>query len=283
MKNITTKDEALAPVVAFLLLLMIVGSFFSLLNVYYIPSLKQQEEVKHLSEVEEMFCSITGDLTSLTMLQRDSSLQERISLGGGAVSFSPVTSSGTLQIEEIEFLKLIIETSTGEPTPDPIFINTTRIIYKPIGNFWVDQGYLWENGLVYVTKGSNSVGGVRSTLLEYATESDAKAKQAKEFFIKSVLMPQFLTSTSLVTYNIAADPESLFRSGNGKSGINLFQNAIARKTTIINNVTSVVLRQAKLIDPDLNDLIETWNSKIPSFDGSTSLTVEEFNIIVQVA
>jgi hypothetical protein len=54
-------------------------------------------------------------------------------------------------------------------------------------------------------------------------------------------------------------------------------------TRVIHNVTAVVLRQEGPSDPELHDLIETWNLRTPSFDGTTSLTVEVFNIIVQVA
>ena len=54
------KNDAVSPVVAFMLLLMIVVSFISVLNAYYIPSLKQQSEIEHLHNVEQSFLKMTS-------------------------------------------------------------------------------------------------------------------------------------------------------------------------------------------------------------------------------
>jgi len=187
MRHAVARDEALAPVIAFFLLLTVVVSVIALLNAYYIPSLKQQEEVKHLRSVEEMFRSITGDVSSMVLFQKESSLQKRISLGGGAALFSPVTSSGTLQLEENPLLTLIIRDEHNGSTEIPI--TAVTISYQPIGNFWINQGYIWKQGLVYVKKSS------RETWLEYITEEDAK--EVERFFLKSVFSPQTLTNSSL--------------------------------------------------------------------------------------
>jgi hypothetical protein len=273
MKDITAKDEALAPVVAFLLLLVVVVSFISLLNAYYIPSLKQQEEVQHLKEVEEMFRSITGDIHSMEMLQRDSSLQRRISLGGGAVMLSPMTSSGTLRVEETELLSLVI---TTQDTPEvSMNITTVSISYAPIGNFWVEQGYVWEQGLVNVTKGS------KSTWLEHTTSTNAE--EAKKRFMKTALMPQLLTNNSLLVCSFSADSSFNFRSGNGMSGINL---SMIGETMHIPNVTAVKLDPASTVDTEthalLNDLITNW--KKPSFEEGEAIdfTIEKYDIKMQV-
>ncbi|MDR2855096.1 MAG: hypothetical protein LBV40_02925, partial [Methanomicrobiales archaeon] len=138
MKQQNKKDEALSPIVAFLLLLMVVVSFISLLNAIYIPSLKQEDEIRHLQSVQEMFSSLTGDISQMAQLQRDVSFQKRMQLGGGAALFSPITSSGTLQLQEEKLLKLVVTDRQQNPTEIPI--TTVAISYQPIGNFWIDQG-----------------------------------------------------------------------------------------------------------------------------------------------
>jgi len=271
MRDVTAKDDALAPIVAFFLLLTIVVSFIALLNAYYIPSLKQQEEVNHLQSVEEMFRSISGDISAMTLFQKDGSLQKRISLGGGAVLFSPVTSSGTLHLEEYPLLTLVIQDVNDRSTEIPI--TAVTISYQPIGNFWIDQGYIWKQGLVYVTKSS------RQTWLEHVTEEDAQ--KTDRFFVKTVFFPQVLTNNSLSLYTLTADTNALFRSGNGISGINMFMTGTSQ---VIYGATKVELKPAVSGDDEtlalLNDLIDEW--KKPSFTEATDLTVEVHEIMMRV-
>ena len=59
------KDDALSPVVAFMLLLMVVVSFISLLNAYYIPSLKQQAEIEHLQHARDGITAVDNDIWRL--------------------------------------------------------------------------------------------------------------------------------------------------------------------------------------------------------------------------
>jgi hypothetical protein len=269
MRSLAARDDALSSVVAFLLLLTVVVSFISLLNAYYIPSLKQQEEAKHLSSVEEMFRSISGDVSSMTMFQKEGSFQRHTSLGGGAALFSPVTSSGTLKLEEKPFLKLFIQDMNGETKS--IDINITVVSYEPIGNFWVNQGYIWKRGLVYVTKSS------KQTWLEHVTAEDAK--KAEQFFLKTVFTPQTLTNSSLSVYTLTADPNAFFRSGNGMSGINMSMTGTSQ---VFYGVVDVELATASgdletLIL--LDDLINEWK---PSFTKGTDLTVEVYEIRMRV-
>ena len=264
------RDDALSPIVAFFLLLMIIVSFISLLNAYYIPSLKQQEEVKHLQSIEEVFSSFTGDITQIALFQKGVSLQERFQLGGGAALFSPVLSSGTVQLQQSSLLTLTIEDGSNFETEIPI--TGVTISYEPIGNFWMDQGYIWEHGLVYVTKPS------KRTWLEYATEADAK--KSKDFFLKSMFIPEVITNNSLSLYRIVADPNALFRSGNGMSGINLF---LTKEKMVIDNVSSIDL-SAAIVDGDtqdiLDDIVAAWEK--PSLVGQSNVTVEIYNISVSV-
>jgi hypothetical protein len=264
MKSVSVRDDALAPVVAFLLLLTVVVSCISLLNAYYIPSLKQQEEIDHLQSVEEVFLSLTGDISTMTMVQRDSSLQRHISLGGGAVIFSPITSSGTLQLHQAELLDVIVTGDGDKKIP----ITTVAISYEPIGNFWVDQGYIWERGVVNVTKAS------RQTWLEYVVADDAN--KAKNSFLRTIFIPQFLTNSSLSVYTLTADTAPLFRSGNGRSGINMLMEKTS-ESGLIRNVTNVTLVSD---DPVLQELIEEWKpSTCDSIeDGKCSFEIRDLTV-----
>ena len=92
------KEEAVSPVVAFMLLLMIIVSFISILNAYYIPSLKQQAEIEHLYNVEQSFLKISSDILQILTFKQNMTMTESIQLGGGDVYFSPIKSSGYLEV-----------------------------------------------------------------------------------------------------------------------------------------------------------------------------------------
>jgi hypothetical protein len=156
------KEEAVSPVVAFMLLLMVVVSFISLLNAYYIPSLKQQAEIEHLHQVEQSFLKISSDILQILNFRQNMSMSESVQLGGGDVYFSPLKSSGYLEVNttlQTEPLVTMSVTSVYNKTINwSVYteINRTRIIYRPVGNFWINQGYEWEDGIIYVTKGKKS-------------------------------------------------------------------------------------------------------------------------------
>ncbi|MDD1724411.1 MAG: hypothetical protein LUQ07_04710 [Methanospirillum sp.] len=142
------KDSAVSVVIGYMILLAITVSFISLLNAVWIPQMKQQAEVEHLGQVEQSFLSLATDIDRMTTFRQNSSINHRVQLGGGDVSFSPVRSSGSLRVN--------VSPETGKMTISDNFTTIPfydlNISYIPAGNFWVEQGYLWENGTVYVTK-----------------------------------------------------------------------------------------------------------------------------------
>lgn len=169
------KDAAVSPVVAFMLLLMIVVSFISVLNAYYIPSLKQQAEIQHLHSVEESFSKISSDILQVLSFRQNMTTRETIILGGGDTILSPIRSSGylevntTLQDEPLSKIKITIGTNVYES-----LLNRLRIQYRPVGNFWVNQGYEWEDGVLNISKGN------RKTSLEYTDNSDKMSGDEQE-------------------------------------------------------------------------------------------------------
>ena len=150
------KEEAVSPVVAFMLLLMIIVSFISILNAYYIPSLKQQAEIEHLYNVEQSFLKISSDILQILTFKQNMTMTESIQLGGGDVYFSPIKSSGYLEVnstlEKEPLGKIILKKNNIEVKELKSNINSTSIIYRPVGNFWINQGYEWRDGVINITK-----------------------------------------------------------------------------------------------------------------------------------
>lgn len=172
-------DDAVSPVVAFMLLLMIVVSFISVLNAYYIPSLKQQAEIEHLHNVEQSFLKISSDILQVLTFRQNMTMNEPIQLGGGDVYFSPIKSSGYLDVNTTvldQCLANITIKINGTPINDLYStINQTKIIFRPVGNFWINQSYEWTDGIISIRKGN------KITYLLHTNEKNAD-KERKLYY-----------------------------------------------------------------------------------------------------
>ena len=177
-------EDAVSPVIGLMLILTILVSVIALLNATYIPGLKQQSEIDHLAKVEEAFSAMSSDIERMIAFGDESIVRERLPLGGGDVVFSGLRSSGTVRIDSDIPLTpvtwMIYNNSFWQDVPVPL----VTITYQPVGNFWQNQGYIWHNGLLNVTKGD------RTTWLTYGDGSDA-----------DTTMSDFILALSPITYD----------------------------------------------------------------------------------
>ena len=56
------RDDALAPVIAVMLILAAIVTFLSIWNAVYVPAMKQSGEVGHLQNVESAFQHFSADI-----------------------------------------------------------------------------------------------------------------------------------------------------------------------------------------------------------------------------
>ena len=248
------RDDAVSPVVAFMLLLMVVVSFISVLNAYYIPSLKEQAEVQHLHEVEESFSKITPNMLQILTFRKNLSMKETVPLGGGDVIFSSLKSSGYLEVKVGDPISLI-NVSVGNNPPMPNLtsaINESKIQYKPVGNFWINQGYVWEDGLLNVTK------GLRTTTLQFSDENTALTMNEKNNYYTQ-LRPQIsysehqnnISTMQIDLVNIQNVSSYRYINGNGIGNIQLKMEESNRTTVVLNNSNPINLDFDYLKDPAL--------------------------------
>ncbi|MDD4483997.1 MAG: hypothetical protein PHD55_06500 [Methanoregula sp.] len=244
------RDDAVAPVIAVMLILAALVTFLAVFNGIYIPSLKQSAEIDHIGHVEEAFYRFSSDLSFAVSSRSDRlALTEPVQMGGGDVVFNPLKSGGSLSVhtEEMPVYTLNLTTTDGMITT----VNGTLVSveYEPQGNFWQDQGYLWQFGYINVTK----YGGRRSSPLSYDTvgnisgalgnqttpvASFARAFAGTGYERNQTLVPSYdITNTSEITayvplngtcsgieiraVSLRTDPDHTFASSNGYGAITL--------------------------------------------------------------
>lgn len=150
-------DNALAPVIAVMLILAIGVTVFAVYTTTYLPGLKQQDEVDHLQQVESGFLKFSSDIDNAIAAGknmanvgiRDQSVEysETIPLGGGDIIVNSMKSGGIVRIQNNESPFLTIATNGYSGS---LFL--VNFSYNSTNNFWIDQGYIWEGGNVTVTQ-----------------------------------------------------------------------------------------------------------------------------------
>ena len=204
------KEDAVAPVIAAMLVLAVIVTFFSAWNAVILPSMKEQAEVTHLHEVEESFARFSSDIDTASSLNTDMTLSEHLPLGGGDVAFNSLKSGGTLKArtEPSQYMSLAI--GLVDPPSSFWYANYS---YQPVGNFWMDQGYDWSYGYINVTKGN------LATPLEATNMTTISFNSANSLLrfepIQSNTDPRNCSGIIVNTVNITADPDHMSTSGNG--------------------------------------------------------------------
>lgn len=229
-------DDAVAPVVAAMLILAIGVTFFAAWNAYYVPSMKAQSEITHLKDVETGFLRFSSDIDTAASLKKELRLTEPIPLGGGQFTFDAVKSGGSIRIQDEKgYLRLSIVNGTL-PDQTNATVRFSNFSYQPVNNFWQDQGYEWSFGTVNVTK------GFLTTPLEYSRMSDVTYGTTGTLFDMDPVSSPVNSSTcsfmDVYLVNITPDAGHTFASGNGNGMLRLESTTITRQFT---NATSLTV------------------------------------------
>ena len=211
------KDDGISNVVAMMLLLSVLVICIAVLSSSYIPDLKENAEAMHSQDVKEAFLRFGSDVDELFTTAQGGVYTQVFSLGGGDVLLSPSKSGGTVEIQTVDI---------GKVEGYPNNLTSVNVTYTPLLPYWEKQGYLFENGVVWVTKddrkipvlsGLNTVdaGDTRETETKNAWRSAMQPKliwksEDVEYYIQNIVIlsadknKTYLSGTSLATLRITA-------------------------------------------------------------------------------
>ena len=145
-KDLREKDDAVSPVIAVMLILAILATCMAVYTTTYVPGLKQQDEITHTGEVKLAFMRFASDIDNVIAQGKPAVYTEVLELGGGDVPLSPTKSSGTIEINTSKIGTYKIDGGSEEE------LNGIEISYQPSFTAWEKQGYLYQNGVVWITK-----------------------------------------------------------------------------------------------------------------------------------
>ncbi|MDD5025537.1 MAG: hypothetical protein PHN79_10600, partial [Methanoregula sp.] len=231
-------EDAVAPVVAVMLILAIGVTFFAAWNAYYVPSMKAQSEITHLKDVETGFLRFSSDIETAASLKKTVRLSEPIPLGGGEFTFNAVKSGGLLRIqnESEGYMRISIINGTTPVTTSNL-LRFSNYSFQPVNNFWQDQGYVWSFGNVNVTKGS------LSTPLLYTSMDTVTYRMTRSLFdldmVPSRDDPAVCSLMNVYIVNMTPAAGHTTSSGNG-NGMLVLESTVTNQQ--FTNATSMTLR-----------------------------------------
>ncbi|MDD5144353.1 hypothetical protein [Methanoregula sp.] len=280
------RDDAVAPVIAVMLILAAVATLFAVFNGIYIPSLKQAAETEHLRNVESSFQHFSSDIERAVANRKGGmTVSEPVQMGGGDIFLNTLKSGGSLSVvnEDTPVYYLILDTDGGLIMRNGTIVN---ISYDPVGNFWQDQGYCWQYGFLNVTKY-----GTRQSPISYSTMGDvyndfndtgslavfAGSFGSVEGSRNLTQLPVYdeqgnitsfaprdgnCSTITITAVNISASPDHPFTSGNGFGRLELRTTITTEHYHGVNTITLVSDGR-----PFGNATVKAWNESLTTLAG----------------
>ncbi|MBP5474874.1 MAG: hypothetical protein J6X83_01240, partial [Methanomicrobium sp.] len=167
------RESAVAPVVAVLLILAVLMKIISLYSAIYVPALKEQSEIEHLAGVEEAFLRFSSDIENAIITKSEGTVTRNVELGGGSVVLSPLKSGGIMDVKDDTPTWLSRVYKSNDRIPENLISESSLVnfSYESVGNFWMDNGYLWDYGIVSLKTPYSSVTPIQYTTYDAAAEN----------------------------------------------------------------------------------------------------------------
>ena len=237
------KDDGVSNVVAMMLLLSVLVICIAVLSSSYLPDLKENAEAMHSEEVKEAFLRFGADVDELFTTAQGGVYSQVFSLGGGDILLSPSKSGGTVEIQTVD-----IGTVSGRQ------ITSVNVTYTPLLPYWEKQGYMYENGVLWVTKNGVEIpvqSGLNSELdgnTQEVKTTDAWLKSMEkkligesgenEYYVQNIVIlsadknKKYLSGTSLATLKITATEISITTTKSADGKTTTTQRVIKAKVSI---------------------------------------------------
>ncbi len=146
MKGMKKKtDNAVVGIVTAILLVGLIVTVISIIQVVYVPSIMKQREAEHMDKVEEQFASLTSVIDYQAAIAKEGiPIASFVTLGNRELPFFVSSKAfGTLQI---------FDNSSSVTINDTFTFPIGKITYSSTNAYYLDQSYSYEAGAMIVSQ-----------------------------------------------------------------------------------------------------------------------------------
>ncbi len=151
-------DSALATVVGAVLVLGLLVTLTTTIQVSYVPAWKADAEYSHMSDVWRDMTNLKSNIDILStglLMNLNSMISAPIEMGGGDIPIiAPGKSSGTLSVNSKNCSMVIVanDTSGTAYNSGSDLLRLGSISYSSNNNYYIDQMFEYENGALLVVQ-----------------------------------------------------------------------------------------------------------------------------------
>ncbi len=139
-------DRAVSGVIEALLLVALVATVISTIQLYYVPEIMKQREAEHMDDVSNQFSYLKSMIDIQTMTSSDAPIFSMLTLGNRDLPyFISVGASGEITIVNDPSFRIEIDFA---PLTPPVYL--TSITFEAFNIYFVPQTYSLEGGGIIV-------------------------------------------------------------------------------------------------------------------------------------
>ena len=245
-------NSAISTVVGAVLVLGLIVTLTTTIQVSYVPAWKADAEYSHMSDVWEDMANLKSNidiLSAVLLINPDSHIMMGvpIKMGGGDIPIIAAgKSSGTLSVNSRN-CSMIITANNASDTPynsGSDLLNLGSISYSSNNNYYIDQMFEYENGALFIVQDERSlmklspaitvskldatnISMVVSAINIAGDEKTISSNTIEEVYLKSETSSVLFSSSALVS------DVSLVTSTNYPTAWARYFNATAKRADLV--------------------------------------------------
>lgn len=167
IKKIKNSDNGVAGIVVTLMIIGLFVSAVAMVQTLFVPNWMEQKESEHMGEVGKQFTQLKFAIdTQALVAEKNIPVSTPITLGSDEMPFlTTMRSYGDINIMPNDCKITITYKSSQDPTSDEsVTFKAGSIKYSSRNAYYMNQNYIYENGALILSQGSQSVMSVQPSL-----------------------------------------------------------------------------------------------------------------------
>lgn len=155
IRKLQNSDDGVAGVVVALLMIGLVITAISFVQLVYVPDWMEKREAEHMDEVGRQFSQLKFAVDALSISEKQSSITSPITLGSKEMPFLASSRSyGSIEVKPDDYRIEFQQAHSGDIYS---FTSVGSLKYSSKNAYFIDQSYIFENGAVILSQDKGDI------------------------------------------------------------------------------------------------------------------------------